>query len=390
MKVVYLNCRQGVSGDMMLGALVNLIDGREALEKGLAGLGLECFRLSYPKRRRGGIEARGTFVEVDPRAPHFDRLEEILALLDKADISPEVRKRAKAVFRTLADGEAVAHNVAFGYNRFHEVGAVDAIVDIVGSSLMLELIAPDEVIASPIRTGFGLIKAVHGFLPVPAPATAAILEGVPVFGGDVEGELTTPTGAALVTAFADEFGPIPEITLRKTGYGPGTTDPPGLPNALVIHLGEVGESDGDRIAVLEANVDDMTGEALACAVALLLEEGALDVFTTPVYMKKGRPGVLLTVLAETDRKDEFAELVLRHTSSFGVRFRVEDRRVLPREVVEVNTEYGRGKVKVGRLSDGKVKLHPEYSSAAELAGAANVPFVEVYEALLSAATDELV
>lgn len=389
MKVLYLDCRQGVSGDMMLAALLNLTDGRETLERGLKGLGLDCFELSYPRRKRGGIEARGVLVEVEPDGRRFDNLEEVLSFLDETDLSTAVRKRAAAVFRTLAEGEAAAHNVAVGYSRFHEIGAVDAIVDAVGSSILLELITPGEVTASPVRTGFGTVEVTHGMLPVPAPATAAILEGAPVFMGEAEGEFATPTGAALVKTFADGFGPMPEMILGKVGYGPGSADPSEFPNALAAYVGEVVEGDRGQVAVIEANVDDMTGEALARAAGLLLEAGAFDVFTTPVYMKKGRPGVLLTVLGDPEGIDEFVELILRHTSTFGVRYRVEKRRVFPREVIEVETEYGVGKVKVGRLPDGTVKLHPEYDSVVKLTDETGVVFQEVYEALMAAAGKKL-
>jgi len=389
MKVLYLDCRQGVSGDMMLAALVNLTDGKEALERGLKGLGLDCFGLSYPKRRRGGIEASGVLVEAEPNARRFGNLEAVLSFLEGADLSVDVRRRAAAVFRTLAEGEAAAHNVAVGYTHFHEVGAVDALVDVVGSSILLELIDPGEVMASPVRTGFGTTEAAHGPLPVPAPATAAILEGVPVFAGDAEGEFATPTGAALVKTFADGFEPMPEMILGEVGYGPGSADGLGFPNALAAYVGETVEGGQEQVAVIEANVDDMTGEALARAVGLLLGAGALDVFTTPIYMKKGRPGVLLTVLGDPGEIDEFVELILRHTSTFGVRYRVEERKVLPREVIEVETEYGVGKIKVGRLADGAVKFHPEYESVVKLADETGVVFGEVYEALVAAAREKL-
>ena len=389
MKVLYLDCRQGVSGDMLLSALLNLSDGRNALESGLAPLGLNCFRLSYPKRKRGGIEAPGVIVEVEPDAPHFDNLKAVFSTLDNADLPLRVRERARATFAALAEGEATAHNVAVGYSRFHEVGAVDAVVDIVGTALLVELINPDEIIASPIRVGFGSITAAHGRLPVPAPATAAILAGAPIFSGEVEGEFTTPTGAALVKTLADRFGPMPEMTLGKTGYGPGAADPSEIANALAAYAGVTAGKKGTRIAIIEANVDDMTGEAVGHAATLITAAGALDVFVTPVNMKKGRPGVLLTVLAEPERVDEFAELVLARTSTFGVRFRLEERRVLPRKIIQVDTKHGPGRVKVGYLADGTVKLHPEYDSASKLAEKAGVPLTDVYEALSSAAENKL-
>jgi uncharacterized protein (TIGR00299 family) protein len=389
MKVLYLDCRQGVSGDMVLAALSNLTDRRDALEDGLKNLGLDCFRLSYPRRKRGGVKADGIVVEVEKNAPRFRNVDEILSFLGETDVPPKVRIRTEKVFRILADGEAAAHEVAAGYSDFHEVGSIDAIVDVVGSSILMELVGADEVIASPLRLGFGNVEASHGPLPIPAPATAAILEGLPVFAGDTEGEFTTPTGAALVKAFTNRFGPMPEMTLGKSGYGPGSADPPELPNALVAYTGETKEGERERVAVIETNLDDITGEALAHAVGLLFEAGAIDVFTTPIYMKKNRPGTLLTVFADPARLDEFAELMLRHTSTFGVRYRIEDRKVLPREIIEVDTEYGAGKVKIGRFPDGTFKLCPEYNSVSELAQRANVTITDAYEALLSTARSNL-
>jgi uncharacterized protein (TIGR00299 family) protein len=389
MKILYLDCRQGVSGDMMLAALSNLTGGRDVLEAGLKRLGLDCFRLSYPKRKRGGVEADGIVVEVEKNVPRFRNVEEILSFLSNTGIAPEVRKRAEKVFRMIAEGEAAAHEVAAGYSDFHEVGSVDAIVDVVGSSVLLELVGADEVVVSPLRLGFGNVKASHGSLPIPAPATAAILEGLPVFAGDVEGEFTTPTGAALVKAFTNRFGPIPEMILGKSGYGPGSADPPEFPNALVAYTGEIKEDERERVAVIETNLDDITGEALAYAVGLLFEAGAIDVFTAPIYMKKSRPGTLLTVLTDPTKLDEFTELILRHTSTLGVRYRIEDRKVLPREIIEVETEYGAGKVKIGRLPDGTFKLCPEYSSVSELADQANITLTDAYECLASAAKRSL-
>jgi uncharacterized protein (TIGR00299 family) protein len=389
MRVLYLDCRQGVSGDMVLAALLNITDARKALENGLKDLGLDCFRLSFPKRKRGGIEACGVVVEVEKKAPHFVDMNAVLSFLGDVDIPLKARKRAEKVFRTLAEGEAAAHKVTVGYSHFHEVGAVDAIIDVVGASILFELINADEVIASPVRLGFGTVKAFHGLLSIPAPATAAILEGVPVFSGEVEGEFTTPTGAALVKTFTNSFRPIPEMTLRKTGYGPGSADPSEFPNVLVAYTGEIDEGSREQVAVIEANLDDITGEVLGHTVGLFFNAGAIDVFTTPIYMKKNRPGTLLTVLAEPERLDEFTELILRHTSTFGVRYRVEEREVLPREVIEVDTEYGVGKVKIGRLPDGTVKLHPEYNSVSELAERANITFAEAYEGLISVARKNL-
>jgi uncharacterized protein (TIGR00299 family) protein len=389
MKVLFIDGNAGVSGDMLLAALVDLTAGRRWLEESLARLKIPGVRLVYPPRRRAGVEAIGVDVVVSAEAPHFDDVGEIEILLARAELSGETKERAATAFRKLAEAEQHAHRVAFGHAGFHEVGSADAVVDVVGTFALLELVSAGRVVVSPLRLGFGYVDAEHGKLPVPAPATAELVRGIPSFGGDVPGEFTTPTGAALVATIADEFGPMPELKIEGMGYGPGSANPPEFPNVLRVTLGEAGVTlkaqPGDAVAVLEANVDDMTAEEISYAAQALAEAGALDVAVTPTVMKKGRPGHIVKVIARPDDRDRLCDLVLRHTTTLGVRYYEARRRTLERRTVTVVTEYGTGKVKLAVGPGGRVSPHAEYESAAKLAAHAGVSVRVVARALEAAA-----
>ncbi len=389
MKLLYLDGNAGASGDMLLAALLELTGGRKTLEDGLARLKLPGVQLVYPPRLRGGVEAFGLEVIVSAEAPHFDDASAVEVLLAHAPLSPYVKERAGRTFRKLAEAERRAHRVAVGRTTFHEVGAVDAVVDVVGTFILLELIKPDRAIASPLRLGSGYVETAHGKLPVPAPATLELLRGVPAFGGRVSGEFTTPTGAALIATIADGFGPMPTMTIEAAGYGPGTADPPEFPNVLRAFLGEAlpRAKPGleGQVAVLEANVDDMTPEELSYAAQALLDAGALDVAVTPAVMKKGRPGHAVKIIGRLEDRERLCDLVLRYTSTLGVRYYEAARKILERRVVTVESEYGTGKVKLALGADGEIFPHAEYESAAELASRAGVAVREVARALEAAA-----
>jgi len=389
MKILYIDGNAGVSGDMLLAALLDLTGARKQFEDGLVKLGLPGYRLVYPPRRRGGVEAVGVEVVAAPDAPHFADNRALAELLARATLSSYVRNYAAATFNKLAEAEERAHRVAAGHQGFHEVGAVDAVVDIIGTFLLLELVGPDRVIVSPLRLGFGAVDAAHGSLPIPAPATVELVRGIPTFAGEIEGEFTTPTGAALVATFADRFGPMPTMKIDASGYGPGSADPPGIPNVLRVFLGETEtltkpQAEGG-VTVLEANIDDMTAEEMAYAAEVLTTAGALDVSVTPTLMKKGRAAYILKLITRPDDADRFADLVLAHTTTLGVRYHQASRKTVNRRVVTVATEYGAGKVKVSSGPGGKARFHAEYESAAVLAARAGVPLREVARALEAAA-----
>ncbi|UCH78622.1 MAG: nickel pincer cofactor biosynthesis protein LarC [Candidatus Coatesbacteria bacterium] len=391
MKVLFIDGTAGVSGDMLLAAMLDLTAGRRWLEESLARLNLPGVRLVYPPRQRGGVEAIGLEVVVAAEAPHFDDLSEIEVLLARAELPSFVKEKAAGTFRRLAEAEQRAHRVAFGHVGFHEVGAADAVVDVVGTCILVDLLSPARIVVSPLRVGTGYVEAAHGRLPIPAPATAELLRGVPTFAGSVPGEFTTPTGAALIATFADEFGPMPTMTVTGTGYGPGAANPREFPNVLRTCLGEVAPPETPRregrVVVLEANLDDMTPEELAFAAEALMEAGALDVAITAAVMKKGRPGHLLQAVVRPEDRDRLGDLVLRYTSTLGVRYYEARRKTLERRLVTAVTPYGSGKVKLAVGAGGDVTAHAEYDAAAKLAAQAGVPVREVARALEAAALE---
>lgn len=392
MRILFIDGSAGASGDMLLAALLDLTEGREALERAASALGLAGVSLAYPARRRGGVEATGVEVLVEGEGPHFDDAAAVETLLSRADLSPYVKDGATKAFRLLAEAEGQAHRVAVGHVGFHEVGAADAVVDVVGTFALLELAAAERVVVSPLRLGAGTVEAAHGRLPVPAPATVELLRGVPAFAGDVASEFTTPTGAALIASVADEFGPLPTMTVERIGYGPGAADPAEFPNVLRAFAGEAVAAEGPRadeeVAVVEANVDDMTGEELAFAAQAIMGAGALDVAVVPAVMKKGRPGHVVKIIGRPEDRGLLCELILRYTSTLGVRYYGARRETLARRVVTVDCEYGAGDVKVAEGPGGELFAHAEYESAAELAARAGVAVREVARALEAAALEE--
>lgn len=302
---------------------------------------------------------------------------ETMTVIAGLAVSEKVKRNAAQVYDLLADAEAEAHGKPVDQVHFHEVGNMDAVADIVGVCLLMEKLAPDRVVVSPVRTGYGFIRCAHGVLPVPAPAAANLLRGMPVYAGEIRGEMCTPTGAALLKHFATEFGPMPAMIVERIGVGMGKKDF-GVANCLRAFLGESGEGEGpnERIFELSCNLDDMTGEDIAYAAEKLLEAGALDVFTQPILMKKGRPATLLTCLCKEGERNRFAGLMLLHTSSFGVRAKLCERFALNREQGEKHTEFGEIGIKRG-FGYGVDKQKPEYEDIKKAAEAANVPLETV-------------
>ncbi|MBI4575750.1 MAG: nickel pincer cofactor biosynthesis protein LarC [Planctomycetes bacterium] len=373
---------------MLLGALLAVGVEPGALSAELGRLGLEGWRLEVSRVHRGPVQAVHVDVVVGgagpgalPPSPH---LAEVEAILDASALRSPVRERARCVFRRLAAAEATVHGVGVEEVHFHEVGALDAIIDVVGTVAGFALLGVEELFASPVPLGRGTVGTAHGPLPVPAPATAELLRGFPVEAGPCEGELTTPTGAALLTTLASAFGPIPAMTLRAVGYGAGSAER-DFPNVVRLLVGDAPEpapaaAGVDRVRVLEFAVDDATGQALGHLLERCLEAGALDVYATGVTMKKSRPGVHVTILAPEDRADAVARVVFRETSTLGLRERWEVRRILERETVAVATPYGEVRLKLGRLTGETVTASPEYEDCRRLAAAAGVPLKEVQAA----------
>jgi pyridinium-3,5-bisthiocarboxylic acid mononucleotide nickel chelatase len=385
MKLAYLDAFSGISGDMTLGALVDLGFDFGELAALPRALGLEGVTITVDEVRRGPFRAKKVDVRVEGRQPHR-HLHHVRAILEQGDLPAPVRERALAVFTRLAEAEGHVHGEPVEKVHFHEVGAADALVDVVGAVEGLESLGVERVYASPPRLGGGTVESEHGVIPVPAPATLELLRGVPVELGPLPIELTTPTGAALLaTLVADWAGP-PAFRLERTGTGAGTRDPREWPNVLRVMIGEAagGPALRRRVAVLETALDDENPQVIAALVPQLLGDGALDAMLVPTVMKKGRPGVWLTVIAEPGAADALAARLLTETSSLGVRLRFDERYELARRIEQVETSYGSIAVKVASLPDGGERAVPEFESVRAAAERAGRPLREVAEAAVAA------
>ncbi|MEK7407075.1 MAG: nickel pincer cofactor biosynthesis protein LarC [Acidobacteriota bacterium] len=372
MKICYLDAFSGISGDMLVGALADAGASTQSLIGALAALGTGA-AFSFEKTTRGGIAATKFRVEGGDQRGHR-HLSDILRLIEAAALPARVKQNAADVFRRLGEVEAAVHQAPLEKVHFHEVGAVDSIADVVGACLGFELLGVEEIHCSPLNLGSGTVSTDHGVLPVPAPATAALLEGKPVYARGPAVELTTPTGAAIATTLARSFGPLPPMKLTSTGYGAGERDFPGQANVLRVLVGEAsGATEAATVAVLEANIDDSSPEVLGYAMERLLEAGALDVTLAPLLMKKGRPGTLLTVIARPEHQEALAALVFAETSTLGLRIYAAERRVQARRTVEVETPHGKVRVKVAQ--DGSYA--PEYEDCRKLAHQTGAPLRQI-------------
>ncbi|MCI0339792.1 MAG: nickel pincer cofactor biosynthesis protein LarC [Planctomycetales bacterium] len=393
MRIAYADCSlAGASGDMFLGALVDAGLPIEELRRDIASLGLPGLDLSSEGVTRGGLAATKVHVTVqgesaDHHHSHEHRtLPEIEGIIGKSPLPVPVREAARRVFRLLAEAEARVHRTTPEAVHFHEVGAWDAIADVVGTCAGLHRLGIATVRASPVATGRGTTKGAHGVLPIPPPAVVELLRGVPLLDPAVQGELTTPTGAALLAGLASGFGERPPMVLERSGCGAGTAERAEVPNLLRLLVGEASEgADSDRVTVLETNLDDSTPQAVGYLVESLLAAGALDVTVTPALMKKGRPGVVVQALAEPAKAGAVEDALFRESPTFGVRRWAADRRVLPRETIEVETPYGRVRVKVGRREGQVVRVAPEYEDCRAAARERGVPLATVTEAVREAA-----
>ena len=380
MRTLYLDCGMGASGDMLMAALSEAAPGGDGIAERIEALGLPGVRAELSEVTRCGIRGRHIEISVhgeseDAHEHHHHHhahrsLQDMYSIIDGLTLDEGVKADVRAVYGLIAGAESEAHGCEVGEVHFHEVGALDAVADIAGVCLLMRAIAPERVVVSPVRVGCGTVKCAHGVLPVPAPATASLLKGVPVYAGDIAGEMCTPTGAALIKYFATEFGNMPELTVERIGCGMGSRDF-GTANCLRAFVGESPEA-GRAVSELRCNLDDVTAEELAYAQELLLSRGALDVYTQALGMKKSRAGVMLTCLCAREREREFAELMLRHTPGLGVRVYRPERITLPRREETLQTEYGPVRVK---YAGGKCKA--EYEDLARIAREVGKPLAEV-------------
>ena len=375
MKILYFDCFSGISGDMTLAALLDLGLPQSILEGELKKLGLGNYSLEIHSGNRSGIAALGLEVRVGPHEEHHRHFSDIQLMIRSSSLDSGVKETSLAIFRRLAEAEGRVHRKKVEEVHFHEVGAIDSIVDIVGTAIGIRYFQPDRVYVSELPMGRGFVQCQHGRLPLPAPATLEILKGYPVKSVEVEGELVTPTGAAIVAALGSPVPSFPALKVQKIGYGMGKKEFPDRPNLLRLILGESSDAyQVDQAIVLESNIDDMNPEFYEHLMERLFQKGALDVSLAPLQMKKNRPGTLLRVIAEEKDGELLAELILQESTTLGVRSYPVKRKKLPREVREVETRFGKVRVKVS----GEVRFQPEYEDCRRIALEKGVPIQEVY------------
>lgn len=389
MKIAYFDCFSGASGDMILGALLACGADESLFRERLAVLNVPGYELRVRRVTREGITATDVDVHlIENEQGHGRHLSDIAAILDSSPLPPAVCQNALAVFTRIADAEAKIHGTTREEVHFHEVGAVDAIVDVVGSCLLLDMLGVARVVSSSIPCGYGTIQCRHGIMPVPAPATLELLQGYPVYSVDIKGELVTPTGAALLTTLSDRAlaGRMPAMRVLTSGFGAGKKQfKPDMPNLLRVILGETDEADDktpQTVSVLETNLDDQNPEGFDLLMERAFAAGALDVFFTPIQMKKNRPATLLTLFCPPDRADALAALLFRETGTFGIRAREQRRYTLARSWRTVETEFGPIRLKAGAWLGEEVTVAPEYEDCKRAAQEHSVPLRRVYEAAL--------
>ncbi len=377
----------GIAGDMFLAAALDLGVDRGALDAALHTLAVGGFRLEVTRRSVFGIQGTHVDVVVEGEEPHARALAEILAVIDRSGLPPRAKAVARALFERIGRAEAKVHGIALEDVHFHEVGAVDSIVDLCGAAVVLDLLGWPRVVAAPPELGRGIVRTAHGPMPVPPPAVLELLAGKPVRPGGPPGEAVTPTGAALLAELA-EVGPLPTFTPGRIGYGVGTASWPDRPNVLRMTLGEgplsPSRSPADPLWVLEANLDDCPGQLVARAIEAALEAGALDAWAAPLTMKKGRPGLLLGALCDEARREAVTLALFAETTTLGVRRHRVERDALERAVEEVETAYGKVRVKVGRLAGQELGAHPEFDDCLARAREHGVAVKEVMAAALAA------
>lgn len=383
LRAAYFDCYSGISGDMILGALFDLGVKPGKIRKSLGSLNLKGYKLESKGVKRGLIAATKAHVRISKplKSPVPARkYSDIKKLLADSDLSSQAKKQSLEIFKRIAKVEAAIHKTTLEKIHFHEVGAVDSIVDIVGGVVAIELLKLDKIYSSPLNVGEGFVECAHGCLPIPAPATLKLLKGIPIFSSGIKKELTTPTGAALIGFYADSFGSIPSMKILGDGYGAGDHILPEMPNVLRIVLGEVEDAEPvEELVLIETNIDDMNPELYGNVMDLLFKAGALDVYITPIIMKKGRPANKLSVLASEMDRNSMVNIILQETSSFGVRFYPVGRSVLDREIKTVKTSWGPVKIKIGKLEGKVVQVSPEFEECRKIANKKNIPVKLIYD-----------
>ncbi|RIL80869.1 nickel pincer cofactor biosynthesis protein LarC [Staphylococcus cohnii] len=373
---IYLDCHAGIAGDMLLSSLVDLGANIAYIESHLQKLPLNDFKLRFSNQNKQGIQAKHLNIDFS-ETTHHRTAADITNMIQDSDLPERVKVRSQKVFDTIAHAEAKIHGMSIEEVHFHEVGAMDSIIDIIGGCLALENLKIDELHASPIPTGGGKVNIAHGLYPVPAPATAEILKGIPLASFDINSELTTPTGAAFIKALTSKIGPLPSVTIEQIGYGCGTKDF-DFPNILRAIQFKTKDNTPTQVQVIESQIDDMSAEMLSYFLEQVLEDGALDAYFTPITMKKSRPATQITVICKIENAQFFEDYVLKNTSTLGIRSYTVNRKVLHRQFETIHTNYGAILVKTAMLNGKIIKAKPEFEDVRNAAIQANKPFLHVY------------
>ena len=390
MKIAYFDCFSGASGDMILGALMDAGLPLEKLKGELAKLKLTHYDLKLEKIAKKGIAGSQAIVivEEDHHHHHHRHLADIRTIIENSDLEDVIKKKSIGIFTRLAEAEAKVHKTSVDHIHFHEVGAMDAIIDVVGSVAGLTALGIEKIVCSPLHVGAGTVECAHGTLPVPAPATTELVRGKPIYSTGVVGELLTPTGAAILTTLSAEFGPMPAMTLETVGYGAGNANI-AIPNLLRISIGESEEEIkgllSERVAVMETSIDDMTPQIYDYLIERMLQMGVMDVFLVPLHMKKNRPGMLLTVLCKMEMMDQITDFIIAETTTIGLRWRIDHRLKARREIRTGQTIHGDIEFKVAKIGDKTVNVSPEYEDCKRVAIKKNIPLKNVLDAARSAA-----
>lgn len=392
MKTLYFDCSSGISGNMTLGALLEIVGDENYLLNELKKLNIDEYKIEISKKVKNGIT--GTYVDVILEHDHHKKdhheqhqhehhhhehrnLNDVNTIIENSSLEEKVKELAKRIFLRVAKAESKVHNKPLDEVHFHEVGAIDSIVDIVGTAILIHKINPDKIISSVVNDGYGFIRCVHGLISVPVPATSEIFanSNVEFRQIDIDTELVTPTGAAIIAELATEFTTLPAMVTEKIGWGAGSKDLK-IPNILKVYYGE-SEKQNENLVVMETNIDDCSGEIFGYTQELLFQNGALDVFFTPIYMKKNRPGYRMSVTCRKQDMFKLQNIIFRETTTIGIRYRFEYRTELQREMLEIDTKYGKIKAKKV-LNNGEEYIYPEYESVKKLAKENNIPLKELY------------
>ena len=392
MTVLYFDCFSGAAGDMILGSLIDAGVPLAEVRRALGSLAIEPDTVWTERVNRAGVTATKFCVKGEDDGEHTHphrHLTGVYKLIDGSALSETGKTRAKELFERLGQAEAEIHGTTLDKVHLHEVGALDSIIDIVGSVFALEWLGAEEIVASPLNVGSGTIRAAHGVYPVPAPATLRLLEGAPIYAGQQQAELVTPTGALLVSAYAKQYGPVPPMRVKKIGYGAGSRDFKETPNVLRVMLGDSDASAPftQTVVVIECEIDDMNPQIFGVLMDRLLAEGALDVFYTPVQMKKNRPGTLLTIIAPPDRRERLTAIVFTETTSIGLRYRDMTRECLERETITIDTPLGAVRMKIASRNGHVLNASPEFDDCARIAAEKHVPVKDVHAAAMKAYLD---